>query len=267
MGIEWVVVLVRSAGPTNVGLTARACANLGIEDLRLVNPICDITCKEARMFANKAGHLLQDAVYDDLAAAIADCDGVLASSARPRDPAYGPPLSVDQMTPWAVDHGVRRCAILFGNEANGLSDEELRHAQAVWRLATPGTYDNYNLSHAVAITLHELQTAGVAAIHPSEDSPQPSPHPTISQAPSAAEREALLRYWLGTLDRVNFFVKSDRTSWQPHFERLIRRLPLGEQDVRVLRAGLAQFNRHAFGDKADIMAKTGFAPASTDKTE
>ena len=180
--LSWVVVLVRSAGPTNVGLAARACANLGVDELRLVNPICDIDGKEARQFANKAGDLLESSRYDSVASAVADCDGVLASSARARDPAYGPPLPPEAIPSWTSQRGVTRCALLFGNEADGLSDPELRHAQALWRLATPGSYDNYNLSHAVALTLYNIFQA--TPPHSTSDLPPPL-HAVITSSTSS----------------------------------------------------------------------------------
>ena len=79
------VVLVRTAGPVNLGLIARLCGNLGIDDLRLVTPECDCDGDDARRFANKARHRLQRAPrFTDLGAAVADCQQVLGSSARPR---------------------------------------------------------------------------------------------------------------------------------------------------------------------------------------
>jgi len=47
------VILVRTEGPVNLGLIARNCRNLGINDLRLVAPLCDRNSDDARKFANK----------------------------------------------------------------------------------------------------------------------------------------------------------------------------------------------------------------------
>jgi tRNA/rRNA methyltransferase len=48
-------------------------------------------------------------------------------------------------------------ALVFGREDRGLSNAELLQAGRVVRLATSEAYASLNLSHAVAICLHELQ--------------------------------------------------------------------------------------------------------------
>ena len=81
------VVLVEPAGELNVGSVARLCANFSSAalslTLRLVAPRCDHRSKEARRMAVH-GHawLDQAAIYPDLAAALADCHAVLATSGR-----------------------------------------------------------------------------------------------------------------------------------------------------------------------------------------
>lgn len=53
--------------------------------------------------------------------------------------------------------GEAPAALVFGREDRGLSNEELLQAGRVVRLATSPAYASLNLSHAVAICLHELQ--------------------------------------------------------------------------------------------------------------
>ena len=45
------VVLVRPQGPVNVGMVARLCANLGVPELRVVEPQCDLDDVQVRQFA------------------------------------------------------------------------------------------------------------------------------------------------------------------------------------------------------------------------
>jgi tRNA/rRNA methyltransferase len=78
-----VVVLVEPAGPLNVGSVARLCANFAIAQLRLVAPRCNPLGEEARRMAvHGQAQLEQAATYPDLAAAIADCRRVVATSGR-----------------------------------------------------------------------------------------------------------------------------------------------------------------------------------------
>ena len=52
------VILVRTQGPINLGMVARICGNLGIEDLRLVSPLCEVNCEDSRKFSTHSKELL-----------------------------------------------------------------------------------------------------------------------------------------------------------------------------------------------------------------
>ncbi|KPK03796.1 MAG: hypothetical protein AMJ64_14985, partial [Betaproteobacteria bacterium SG8_39] len=84
------VVLCRPSHPGNIGAAARAMKTMGIEDLRLVAP-GNFPAPEARWMAAHAVDVLEYArVVARLEDAIADCVGVFALSARPRD--WSPPV-------------------------------------------------------------------------------------------------------------------------------------------------------------------------------
>lgn len=155
-----VVVLVEPAGPLNVGSVARLCANFAITQLRLVAPRCDHLGSEARQMAVHGEALLEEAqLFPNLAAALADCRHVVATSGRIETEQLplsepGPALSWLQQ---GAEAGKAPAALVFGREDRGLSNEELLQAGRVVRLATSPAYASLNLSHAVAICLHELQ--------------------------------------------------------------------------------------------------------------
>ena len=78
-----IVVLVEPQLGENIGAAARAMANFGLSQLRLVNPRQGWPNDKARMMATGAGRVLDGAMlYPTLAAAIADCSYVLAATAR-----------------------------------------------------------------------------------------------------------------------------------------------------------------------------------------
>jgi len=245
-----VVVLVRTQGPVNLGLCARACGNMGVGALRLVRPLCAIDCADARKFANHArDDLLAAPIYDDLPAALADCGLAVGTSARKRDADALRVFSPHELPGLLAERPSERVALVFGNEADGLSADELRCCQVGLHLATPGDYPSYNLSHAVAIACYQMaQARGAEA---------PSERPL---AVPLAEREALERYWIGTLDRFRYFRRSSRDAWAPQFTELINRLQLSRYDAQLLRGMLAQFNYIAFGDKGHEMAESGRDP-------
>lgn len=166
---EIVVVLVEPAGPLNVGSVARLCANFAIAQLRLVAPRCNPLGEEARRMAvHGQAHLEQAATFTSLAAAIADCRRVVATSGRlEREelPLEGPGSALSWLIEPEADPGVAinpggamaPVALVFGREDRGLSNDELLQAGKILRLESSADYASLNLSHAVAICLHELR--------------------------------------------------------------------------------------------------------------
>jgi tRNA/rRNA methyltransferase len=83
-----IVVLVEPQLGENIGAAARAMANFGLSQLRLVNPRQGWPNDKARMMATGAGRVVDAAaLYPNLAEAIADCSFVLATTARAHDQA------------------------------------------------------------------------------------------------------------------------------------------------------------------------------------
>ncbi len=184
------LVLVEPAGPLNVGSVARLCANFGIEGLRLVAPRCDPLGEEARRMAVHGVGLLERArTYPTLAAALADCRRVVATSGRgegePLPPS--PPAEAlrwllraerggDPVDPVSPSSPASPSALVFGREDRGLSNDELLQAGRILQIATGPAYASLNLSHAVAVVLHELHglRQQVVRQHPSDLQPQPA---------------------------------------------------------------------------------------------
>src|SRR5881275_2934409 len=77
---ELAVILVSTRNPLNIGAAARAVANFGFGDLRLVDPY-DVAFREA-VSAVGGVHVLRSArVFASLAEAVADCSLVLGTTA------------------------------------------------------------------------------------------------------------------------------------------------------------------------------------------
>jgi tRNA/rRNA methyltransferase len=236
------IVLVRTQGPINLGGVARLCGNLGIEDLRLVDPLCDPNSDEARKFANhRRDFLLAAPVFPDLSAALHDVSLAIGTSARDRDEEFGPAVGLDALPGLIGERGTAKIALVFGNEADGLSNEELLACHHRLHLETPGDYPSYNLSHAVAITAHHL-CVDITEV------PAPSAG-TLDDAAIGSTVDRLGTYWLDSLERFNYFRRTNRSRFEPQFRLLLKRLRLNERDATTLFGTLAQFNYFAFGDK------------------
>lgn len=155
------VVLVKTQHPGNIGSTARAMLTMGLTELVLVSPD-RFPHPQARMTAAHAGHVIDQAqVVGSLGDAVAGCNWVVASSARPRH------LGDEPLRPWdAAARAVAlartaKVAIVFGCERTGLTNEELDLCHAVTMIpANPG-YSSLNLSQAVQVLAYELRKAAL----------------------------------------------------------------------------------------------------------
>ena len=96
------IVLVGARNPSNIGAAARAMQDFGFSDLRIVN---DFTAPfEAAQLEAKsavaAQHVMHSARrYDTLAAAIADCNLIIATTAIGERQLKQPILPLQQTTP------------------------------------------------------------------------------------------------------------------------------------------------------------------------
>jgi len=151
------IVLVEPAGTINVGSVARLCENFNINELRLVSPKCDYLAKESKKMAVRGINILEEAkIYKDLNSALSDCSRIIATCGR-KDHGEIPLYSNKDALRWALEsEREETIAIVFGREDRGLSNEELLKANKVISLNTSDNYPSLNLSHAVAIVLHQL---------------------------------------------------------------------------------------------------------------
>ncbi len=151
------VILVEPAGTLNVGSIARLCENFGVDELRLASPKCNHLDSEAKRMAVKGKRFLEEAkVYDQLSDALSDCSRIIATCGR-KEHGDIPLLPNKKALKWATRSRKKETiALIFGREDHGLSNEELLKAHKVISLDTNHKYPSLNLSHAVAIILHQL---------------------------------------------------------------------------------------------------------------
>jgi tRNA/rRNA methyltransferase len=225
------LVLVEPAGPLNVGSVARLCRSYGIEELRLVAPRCDPLSDEARLMAVKGLPLLQQArLFPTLAAALADCGRVVATSGRPE----GEPLPLedpDDALAWLLaGDPVLPSALVFGREDRGLSNDELLQAGRLLQIPTPTPHGSLNLSHAVAVVLHDLhrvaQAPAVAAV-----AEAPCPRGVLEAMLSDAE-ELLLE--------VGFLLPHTAHARMAKLRALLQRGQVSAPEVALLRGLVCQ---------------------------
>ena len=80
-----VIILVEPQLGENIGMVARAMANFGLSELRLVNPRDGWPSEKARAASSRAYHVIDAVkVYETLEESISDLNRVMATTARPQ---------------------------------------------------------------------------------------------------------------------------------------------------------------------------------------
>jgi len=222
------IVLVAPSHPGNIGAAARAMKNMGLSALVLVNPR-QFPHPEASARASGADDVLQAAcIVPSLAAALAGCGYVTATTARDRDQ-YFRVLDVRAAAARLVAESSRApAAVVFGAERSGLSNEELEMAHALIRIPASPQYASLNLAMAVQVVAYELHRARAAA--------PPLALPLAAPLASTQEMERLFAHFAEVLEGIDF---RDRTESGTHLmtriRRLLQRAELDQNEVNILR--------------------------------
>ncbi len=225
-----VVVLVEPQLGENIGSAARAMANFGLSQLRLVKPRQGWPNDKARMMAAGADRILDRAkLYDTLEAAIADCSFALATTARSHDqakPVIGPGQAAAEIAP-RVAAG-ETVAIVFGRERNGLENDEVALADRIVTLPVNPAFASLNLAQAIVIVAYEwfkLATSEKLPFVMPDKSP-PAPKEQLFAFFASLERE---------LEKVEFFRPPDkRATMQINLRNIFSRMQPTQQDIQTL---------------------------------
>jgi tRNA/rRNA methyltransferase len=157
LGPAPVVVLVHPQLGENIGTAARAMANFGMHEMRIVAPRDGWPNEKAVTSSSGALWILEGAkIFDDLASALLDVHYVMATTARPRD------MVKEVITPEQAGAGMRarigqgeRVALLFGRERWGLNNDEISMADVIVTAPVNPAFASINIAQAVLLMGYE----------------------------------------------------------------------------------------------------------------
>ncbi len=163
-----VIILVGTQHPGNAGAAARGAANFGVTDLRFVAPQGDVKGKEAQDRAVHAkGLITSSRIFPTLAAALEGISLSVGTTARseqaPHRQQRKPNDIRDLVTGLAKWDG--QVAYVFGNEASGLSSDEVNLLDQLVTIPT-ADYTSMNLAHAVTLVCYEHFRVAAASVTP-----------------------------------------------------------------------------------------------------
>ena len=223
----------------NIGAVARAMANFGLHDLRLVRPRDGWPQDRAWASASGADWPLDNAqVHDRIEDAIAGLQLVFATTARPRE------LNLPILTPreaaaelHAATAAGRRVGILYGGERAGLETRDIALCQGVITIPVDEKFRSLNLAQAVIVTAYEWRMSVLD---------RPSERFDKNQAPPAEQGvlEGLYGQLEGELHAAGFFHPPEKTpSMINNLRAIFTRANLSEQEARTLRGVITALSK------------------------
>jgi tRNA/rRNA methyltransferase len=236
------IILAEPQLGENIGTAARAMANFGLTDLRLVNPRDGWPSEKARAAASRADHVIDAVrVYPDLPAAIADLSMVFATTARRRDmlkPVCGPVEAAGR-----IIAAPGRTGILFGRERWGLENDEVALCDAIVTYPVDSRFSSLNIAQAVLIAAYEWRKAAV------DDGAQLPFQTDQSQKPATkGDMIGFFEHFETALDGAGYFQPSERRPIMVrNLRTILQKCQWSEDEVRTLRGVAAAFERVARG--------------------
>lgn len=151
------VALVEPNYELNVGYVARVMKNFGVSLLFLVNSTADLS--KAIVYASHGAQVLEGAQASDIKSLRKQFDLLIGTSAIvgsrqsniPRNAVLAQDLQKH------LRHFSGKICLLVGRDTTGLRVDELKLCDFITRIDTGTEYQTLNISHSLAILLHELR--------------------------------------------------------------------------------------------------------------
>ena len=149
------IILCRIWSPGNVGSILRAMKNFGFTDIVSVNQMNFSEEEILTMCAGAKDHIKYLRYSDDLKKEVNDLSVVYAFTARKRRfyKVISPEEMVDEISELPEN---TKIGIMFGNETNGLINEETDLADKLVVIPTEKEYSSLNIASAVMLALYEI---------------------------------------------------------------------------------------------------------------
>ncbi|MBW9115046.1 RNA methyltransferase [Rhizobium cauense] len=235
-----VIILVEPQMGENIGMVARAMANFGLAELRLVNPRDGWPNDKAQAAASKADHVIEGTkVFETLEQAIADLNFVYATTARERDgfkPVRSPVVAAKTLrTKFRAGEGT---GILFGRERWGLTNEEVALADEIVTFPVNPAFASLNIAQAVLLMSYEWMKSGMEDVGT-------VPFQAMSQTQSTKEQLFGLYDQLEeALEARNYFhPPAKKPKMVDNLRAVLSRRAFTEQEISVLRGVISSLDR------------------------
>ncbi len=246
------IVLVGTSHPGNIGGVARAMKNMGLSDLALVAPRCEVHCSESISRASGADEILAKAqVHDTLDAALGDTTLAVGASARSRTLPWPmlTPRQVGDSLSTEMAHDAARVALVFGREDTGLTNAELQRCHRHVHIPTNPEFSSLNLAAAVQVLAYECRQAWLAAPGTENVHEDDAPFGVEWDSPLAdhADLERFFEHLERTLVAIEFHDPDNPRQLMARLRRLYLRARPDRMEINILRGILTAMEKRARG--------------------
>ena len=231
------IILIDPQLGENIGMVARAMLNCGLTDLRLVRPRDGWPSEKAAKASSGADLVLERArLFNNTSEAIGNLSLVFAATKRGRDMTKNA-VTPEKAAKKIADFGGIGCGVLFGGEANGLTNDDVSLANSVLTVSLNLEFSSLNLSQSVLLIAYEIfKIKGGTA----------STQLAIQTNCQANKKEmlGLFNHLENALDDSGFFhVREKRPIMVRNLRNLIQRADPTEQEVRTLRGVISSLKK------------------------
>ena len=245
-----VIILAEPQLGENIGASARAMANFGLTELRLIRPRDGWPNDYAYKAASGADWVIEGArVFEREEDALGDLNYVYAATARPRD-MVKPVLTPDQAGEeirTKIASGLT-VGVLFGRERSGLDNDQIALADAIVMAPVNPAFASLNLGQAVLLIGYEWFKRGAATLGDGtrQDGPHDAPGLKMPGTRPATKKELVgfFEHLEEELDMSGFLNPVEkRPAMVRNIRNMFQRTELTEQDVRTLRGIVSSLTR------------------------
>lgn len=231
-------VLIRPQMGENIGAAARGMWNFGLDRMRIIAPRDGWPNQKAVAMASGAGRLLDEAqIFEDTQSALADCDYVYATTARPRG------LTKLVLTPEAAMQDARtriaegqKVAVMFGPERSGMENDDIARANAIISVPVNPDFPSLNLAQCVLLTGYEWRREAVDVDASRVDA--------VGDWAEQIEIEKLSTHYEERLEEAGFFYPEHKAeNMKLNLRNMWSRMPMTRADVQMLHGMMRQMVR------------------------
>ena len=226
------IVLVRPDGDANIGAVCRAMKSMGFASLTLVFPEERAVDEEiVATWALSARDIYHGArTVSSLEEALSSSSWSVGLTRRTGMRRTRRVVAVEEMAAEAAARAAAgaRTALVFGNEATGLTREELEACSLAATIETDPAFPSLNLSHAVQLVCYLMRRALPGAV--------PATESGIGRTAAVELAEEIT----ADLREIGFFTLVDADPMIAFFRDLMQRGNLSGEEARYFRALFAK---------------------------